>query len=382
MKTIPNKKNQKKENKILYTLILSILILTIYSCKSNFVRNKEARDDQEKYLEAVELQSAFKNIITADFETDPVFTSHYSDDAADDPAIWYNTYNPNKSVIFGSNKKGSLDSYNLSGKKLQSITIGKINNIDIRKGILLGNQKMDIIAGSNRTNNSIVLFKIDTVGTIKNQPDFTINLGDFEPYGFCLYKDEKNILHAFVNSKNGSIYQYKVNVDSNGKFKSDLVRKLKLDTQVEGMVVDDQNHKLYVGEEEKGIFMFSARENNRAKGKLLNESTSLNKNISYDIEGLALLPPNYLVASSQGNFSYAIFDLKNNKYVDSFIIQNGKIDGVEETDGLEILNINLGNNFPKGILVVHDGFNFDNGKNKNQNYKIIDLEKVISIIEK
>lgn len=60
---------------------------------------------------------------------------------------------------------------------------------------------------------------------------------------------------------------------------------------------------------------------------------------------------------------------------------DGEINLVEETDGLEISNVSLPG-FPKGILVVQDGFNYDGKKKKSQNYKIIswdEVEKLISV---
>lgn len=368
----------KKE---IVNLVLIVFTSLFFSCAPSFVRNKEARDDQEKYDKAVLFQSVFTEVIKVDIETEPVTTSHKTDDAADDIAIWYNAVNPEQSIIFGANKKGYIHSYNLKGKELQSINCGKINNVDIRYNTLFGNKKVAVLAGSNRTDNSIVFFIIDNKGVIHKTPDFKIDLGDVKPYGFCLYKDKKELLHAYVNSKEGYVYQYKIEFDTLGNFKSTLARTLKLKTQVEGMVADDKNHKLYVAEEEKGIFIFDANELGSTKGALIKESTSANKFISYDIEGIALLPPHYLVASIQGSFSYAIFDLNTNSYVTSFILKKGLVDGVEETDGIDILNVNLGADFPKGIFVAQDGFNYDEEEIRKQNFKIISLEEIISIIE-
>lgn len=109
--------------------------------------------------------------------------------------------------------------------------------------------------------------------------------------------------------------------------------------------------------------------------------TFLGTNCNIDIEGLALLPPHYLVASSQGNFSYAIFDLKKQQYLTSFIIRPGAVDGAEETDGIEIISQNLGFKFPQGVLVVQDGYNTDRDKLRNQNFKVVDLKNVISLIK-
>ena len=88
----------------------------------------------------------------------------------------------------------------------------------------------------------------------------------------------------------------------------------------------------------------------------------------------------YLIASSQGNFSYAIFERQGeNKYLGSFRINDGAVDAVEETDGLDITTVALPG-FPKGMLVVQDGFNYDGKKKKSQNYKYISWDEVGKLI--
>jgi len=82
-----------------------------------------------------------------------------------------------------------------------------------------------------------------------------------------------------------------------------------------------------------------------------------------DIEGLDLYygadGTGYLIANSQGDSSYAVFSREgNNEYLGSFAIgDNGAIDQVNESDGLEITNVNLGSAFPEGLVVVQDGAN-------------------------
>ena len=84
-------------------------------------------------------------------------------------------------------------------------------------------------------------------------------------------------------------------------------------------------------------------------------------NIVGDPEGLAILktsPTNgYLIASSQGNNTFNIYNrTEPHAYVGSFQIkENNSIDGVSDTDGLEIVNTFLNSDFAEGLLVVQDG---------------------------
>jgi len=87
------------------------------------------------------------------------------------------------------------------------------------------------------------------------------------------------------------------------------------------------------------------------------------------------------VASSQGNYSFAVFQRQgDNKYLGSFRIVDGEIDGAEETDGIEITSTPLPG-YPKGILVVHDGYNRDGRKLKSQNFKLVDWKEVEKVIQ-
>jgi 3-phytase len=88
------------------------------------------------------------------------------------------------------------------------------------------------------------------------------------------------------------------------------------------------------------------------------------------------------VVSVQGNFSYAVFNRAgDNEYLGSFKIEDGDvIDGVEETDGLEVIPDSLSPQFPGGLLVVQDGFNYQADTLIPQNFKLVDWRQVIEAL--
>ncbi len=347
-------------------------------CFGSAAVEKDARDDVRKYLDAAQKRKNVEHIIHAQVETDVVFTKDVDDDGADDPAIWIHPTNPSKSIVFGSNKKKGIHSYLLNGAEVQFVKYAKINNIDIRQQVNWGDQKIDILAGSNRSSNAVDLFLIDEFGRINTEPDFMIGLGEFEPYGLCLYKSMEGDTYIFVNNKYGDVYQLSMNYTDS--LESRIIRRWKLDSQVEGMVVNDQKAILYIGEEEKGIHIYSANPADTNKGRILKGSNE-NEMMNFDIEGISLIDPHYLIASIQGSFSYALFDLTTDEYLTSFKINKSIVDGVEETDGLDVYSHSLGGQFPNGILVVQDGFNYDGEELKKQNFKLIDLQLIRDIIE-
>ena len=76
-----------------------------------------------------------------------------------------------------------------------------------------------------------------------------------------------------------------------------------------------------------------------------------------DVEGLTIYygedGNGYLVASSQGNNTFAIYDRAgSNSYLSSFAVE-----GVEESDEVDVTNVPLGEDYPAGLLVVQDGSN-------------------------
>src|SRR3546814_7220282 len=62
----------------------------------------------------------------------------------------------------------------------------------------------------------------------------------------------------------------------------------------------------------------------------------------------------YLVASSQGDNAYAVWQLADEDYVGRFRIDAGAVDGPQETDGIEIAVGDFGAPYPRGLLVAQD----------------------------
>jgi 3-phytase len=380
-------------NKYLLPIILVFLLL---SCKkstnesnesSYLTDNTEAREDSIKLAMAYKMRGQIQKVVFPAIETDPVGNDP-QEDAADDPAFWLNEDEPDSSFVFGTNKKSGIHVFNLHGRQVEFYPFGKINNIDIRQKIQVGDEMLDVLGGSNRSDNSISLYKIDSAGKLSNllANNHRIDTSDIdEVYGFCLYKNKEHDLFALVNGKNGVIHQYKFIASSDGMRQLLLTNTWRLQSQPEGMVVDDELGILYVGEEDEGIWKIALNDPDSEITVLPSSQQKNNPAIVYDIEGLALHygddGSGFLLASIQGNFSYALFDRKSNDYFGSFRIDGkSNIDGVEETDGLEIYSHAIGQQFPNGLLIVQDGFNFQDSVMISQNYKFIDLNEVLEIL--
>jgi 3-phytase len=350
-------------------LSLTYAILFLASCNTNRRPNTKEAD------------LAFP--VTAQAETKPVPRDAASD-AADDPAIWINFLSPDSSRIIGTDKKGGLAVYDLSGRELFYYNTGFMNNADIRYRFPLGSDSVDIITVSNRTDQSVDIYKINSDGSLEVVHKHQLkSMLKEEVYGLCLYRSRiTKVFYVFVNGKDGAVEQWEL-FASGDKIDGRIVRNLKLSSQVEGMVTDDETGTLFIGEEDNGIWKYNAEPSGQDKGELIPMSGEKdNLNIKSDIEGLAIYKlsndEGYLIASSQGNDSYAVFERKPpHKYLGSFKIVDGEsIDGAEETDGLDVISFPVGEKYLKGLLVVQDGLNKDKGISAPQNFKIVRWDSI------
>jgi 3-phytase len=322
------------------------------------------------------LAAAALETVMATVETDPVPNGG---DAADDPAIWVNPNDPAQSVIIGTDKRGGLAVYELSGKQIQYLPDGQMDNVDLRDGFKLDGQTVAIVTASNRKDNSIAIYKINPQSrTLENVAARKIKHG-LTVYGMCMYRSAKTgKIYYFGTSKSGEVEQWEL-FESNGKVDAKKARNFKLGSVVEGCVADDELGHFYVAEEAVGIWKFGAEPETGS------EHTQVAKvgdgHLFADVEGLAIAygkdGAGYLIASSQGNHSYVVYRREgNNEFVKKFRVGASEgVDGCEETDGIDVTTANLGPSFPHGVFVVQDGFN-DKG---NQNFKLVPLQTIVKL---
>ena len=292
-------------------------------------------------------------VVQAAVQTEPVARQG---DAADDPAIWVHPQHPAASRVLGTNKKQGLLVYDLQGRLKQELAVGRLNNVDVRAGFDLGGRQVDLAVATHRDHNSLALFSIDRQS------------GDVQPigevptplkaiYGMCLYQAGGQT-YAFANDKDGTFLQYRLSA-AGGQVKGEMLRSFKLDSQPEGCVADDRNGRLFVGEEDVGVWALDARPGEPAT---LASVIKVGNHVHADVEGLALYQKGaatYLVISSQGNDSYVLLDAQP-PYALRGAVRVGLngaagIDGSSETDGIEVTSANLGGPFGEGLLVVQDG---------------------------
>ncbi len=324
--------------------------------------------------------------IAAAVETDPVPNAG---DAADDPAIWVHPSDPALSLVLGDDKKGGLFVYNLDGRQVQALdTTTNINNIDVRYDFPLvghfsdgtAHSKVDLVGAANETNSNLTFYKFHPE-TGHLEPAGRAGPLTFEPYGLCLYRSGRSgRFFVFASDHDGRFEQWELRDNGDGFVDGRRVRTFDVGMQSEGCVTDDATGALYIGEEDVAIWRYGA-EPDAGDARSAVDHASPAGHFKADIEGLAILDTGngrgYLLGSSQGNSTFVVYDRGNgNRYLGTFRIVDGRLDGVSSTDGIDVTSTALGTSFPKGLFVAQDGSN--SNPKARQNFKFVRWDAIAS----
>ncbi len=341
--------------------------------------------------------------------TDAIFAVEGPD--PDDPAIWLHPNNDAKSTVITAMKNGGLRVYDLEGEEIQRIEPEGIryNNVDVLYDVKVGNKTWDLAVASDRANDTLAIFRIKKDGTLKDItsnkiPDtiFGVDDGEATAYGLATYKSPiDGESYVFVTQADGAQIA-QLRLESQGrKVTFETVRVLELpvpegedpaDYQSEGITIDRETGIGYVTvEEELGLLSFEAELGGANEFKTVAPIDS--DFFEPDLEGVSIFygdgGEGLIIVSSQGDATFAVFDRVSHEYLGSFAIrEDGGIDGVQESDGLEIFSGSLPG-FENGLLVTQDGSNEaqvvfadpEDGEiqNYNVNFKYTDFAQILEL---
>ena len=299
-------------------------------------------------------------------------------DAADDPAIWIHPVDRAQSLVIGTNKGGGLMVFDLAGKQLQYFDGIEPNNVDVRDGFQRNGKPVSLALASDRAKNTILAWSIDPSTRALTPLPVEGVTPSTEVYGFCLYKAPDGALHGIVTTKTGVMEQWLLSpVDNGNKLVAKLVRTHKFEGQCEGCVADDALGALFVGEEGGGVWKLSTQGAEAEKAVKIADVQPAGRLVP-DVEGLALLKlggdGGYLIVSSQGSIEFCVFERAGaHALLGCFQLNaEGGKDAVTETDGIEVVAGNLGEDCPGGLFVAQD----DENPGGNQNFKFAAWEAI------
>lgn len=319
--------------------------------------------------------------VFASVETEPVASAH---DAADDPAIWVHPTDPARSLIIGTDKKNGLDVYDLAGNRVQTLPDGRMNNVDLRYGFVLGGQQVAIVAATNRTDQTLALYAVDANGRLSDVAEGKIATGLVDPYGLCMYRSAAGEYFVFANDGDtGYFKQWQLEARGE-RVGARLVREFGVGSQAEGCAADDGSAALYIAEEDVGLWRYSAAPDGGSARTSVD--TVSNGHLTDDAEGVTILygagASGYLIVSSQGSNDYNVYHREGaNKFIGKFAIvpSPAGIDGTTDTDGIDVTGASLGSAFPHGVFVAQDGKNTN--PSAAQNFKLVPWERIAEALK-
>ena len=284
----------------------------------------------------------------------------------DDPAIWIHPTDATKSVIVGTDKDtdGGLYMYDLKGTILKkSISLKRPNNVDIAYGLKIGASTIDIAVTTERETNKIRIFSMPNFEPIDNGGiDVFVGETERDPMGIALYtRPSDGAIFAIVGRKFGPsgtyLWQYELKDSGNGNVGAELVRKFgnfSGKKEIEAIAVDNELGFVYCSDENIGIRKYYA---DPAK----NDNTELalfgQKDFKSDHEGIAIYKSSattgYILVSNQQANTFVVFAREGtngnpNQHLKLAEVSTSTI----ECDGADATSVNLGTQFPKGMLVA------------------------------
>ena len=284
----------------------------------------------------------------AKVQTEPVPTEG---DAADDPAIWIHPTDPARSLVLGTDKKGGLHAYSLDGRRRQLVSPGsRPNNVDVLYGFRLAGRTTDLAVasvGKGGKSSGVKLWTIDpakgTLAETGEGPTFQV-FGGGRPLrtlhlpqpgrrrGLCLRHRPRRGGRTIPPRQFGQEYP-----DTPG----DARPRFRVGSQAEGVVADRERARLYVAEEDVGIWEYGAEPGDGDKRRAVAHVDE--HGLAADVEGLALYyapgGKGYILASSQGSSTVNVYERSgDHAYVVTIDPKAGETDDVAHTDGLDVTN--------------------------------------------
>lgn len=285
----------------------------------------------------------------------------------DDPSIWINPTDPEKSIIVGTDKDtdGGLYAFDLKGEIItKSEPLKRPNNVDIAYGLIVNGKKMDIAVTTERETNKIRVFSLPDLKPIDNG-GISVFDGELlrDPMGIALYtRSTDHAIFAIVGRKSGAsgsyLWQYQLTDIGNGIVGGKVVRKFGLYSgkkEIEAIAVDNELGMVYYCDEQFGIRKYLAD----PEGKNSDVELALfgKGDFKADNEGIAIYKKSgttgYILVSNQQANTFMVYPREGvngdlNNYPLLVEIPTSTI----ECDGADVTNVNLGGVYKNGLFVA------------------------------
>ncbi|GAA1964615.1 phytase [Terrabacter lapilli] len=310
-----------------------------------------------------------------------------------------------------------MDVYRPDGSLVQSVPIpsgSRYNNIEVIYDIDLGGVTRDLAVLSDRGTDKLHVFAINGSSATAPLSEVTASsaplvfggsrkINSKTAYGLAGWRNRATgKAEVFVTQENTTNLAKLVLTDAGGgKVSYQKVASLSLPdhftlpngttwkpcfnprhpdwvAHAEGMVVDPDTGTLWADQEIVGLWKMSTDLTNPVlvhkltrfgqKYTVVNDRCKIDSSSpSYgepylpgDLEGIGLYRAGttsngYLLISNQQKSIFTVFSRNGSSYLGTLAIGGGAFDAVEATDGLDVINVNMGPKYPQGMLVTQDG---------------------------
>lgn len=290
----------------------------------------------------------------------------------DDPAIWVHPKDPSLSLIVGTDKEvnGGLYVYDLQGKIVNKVTgLQRPNNVDIAYGILINGKKVDVAITTERKSHKLRIYSMPDLHPLDGGGIAVFEgeqgEGERDGMGIAIYSkqlaDSSSEVYAIVGRKTGPsgsyLWQYKLEGKADGSVGATLVRKFGTYSgvkEIEAIAVDNELGYVYYSDETVGLRKYYA-------DPALNDNSELalfaQGEAKRDHEGIAIYKTGpttgYILLSNQQNNSFLVYPREGDAgKPHSYTLLSDIPVAAVECDGAEATSVNLGTQYPQGILVA------------------------------
>jgi 3-phytase len=265
---------------------------------------------------------------------------------ADDPAFAYNSAQPQRSLILGTDKqegRGALYAFDLSGKVVaKSAPLDRPNNVDVfdASQSLIGKSPLAVV--TERIQNRLKIFQLNWSGDVFVDVTGTTEVfasesgEDKAPMGVAVWSHARRSF-VFVTPKAGGTSRHleqlelkwnsltnKIDAVSVRRFGAFSGKK-----ETESIVVDPETGRVFYSDEGNGVWVYDARP------EAVDRPLMLIRNPLHtgDHEGLAIMGDLLVSTDQRKDKSYYWFYDKR-----SGIPRGGFSAEIDETDGIDIID--------------------------------------------
>jgi 3-phytase len=325
---------------------------------------------------------------------EPVLATAAVANDADDPAIWIDAADPERSLIVATNKAaapdGGLYVFGLDGAIRQIVTpLDRPNNVDVEYGLMTPAGPIDIAVTTERLRSQLRVYRIDEHGLVPVDGG-GIKVLDGEtseramPMGISLYRRPGDgAIFAIVAPKAGGttnyLAEYRLTFDAAaGVVRGSLVRRFGNFSgtgEIEAVAVDDALGYVYYADEEYAIRKWSADPDHPDAGREL--AVFGRDGFTRQREGIAIVVradgTGVIVCNDQMPGGSALHLYRREGQPGQPHAHDPAVTVVstasDSTDGIDATSTSLGPTFRGGLLVMMNS--------RGQNFQFYDLAALL-----